>query len=98
MYGIETRKGSITLTGEVGAGKTTLINGLLNWLHRRGARIAFPFNSRRNSHHPLGFILAEFVAVPAGNILNLNTLLPPVLPNRKVHRFPRVHAESSNEK
>ena len=29
MYGIQTRKGFITLTGEVGTGKTTLVNRLL---------------------------------------------------------------------
>src|ERR1700730_17197060 len=33
-YGIETRKGFIPLTGEVGTGKTTLINKLLEWLHK----------------------------------------------------------------
>jgi type II secretory pathway predicted ATPase ExeA len=33
--GIETRKGFTTLTGEVGTGKTTLINSLLDWLFRR---------------------------------------------------------------
>ena len=35
MYGIQTRKGFITLTGEVGTGKTTLVNRLLDWLHLR---------------------------------------------------------------
>src|SRR2546422_2210185 len=34
MYGVQNRKGFITLTGEVGTGKTTLINRLLDWLHR----------------------------------------------------------------
>ena len=33
-YGIETRKGFILLTGEVGTGKTTLINKMLEWLHK----------------------------------------------------------------
>ncbi len=60
MYGIQTRKGFITLTGEVGTGKTTLINRLLDWLHHRKARTAFLFNSRMNSHQLLDFILAEF--------------------------------------
>ena len=60
MYGIQTRKGFITLTGEVGTGKTTLINRLLDWLHHRRARTAFLFNSRMNTSQLLDFILAEF--------------------------------------
>lgn len=60
MYGIQTRKGFITLTGEVGTGKTTLINRLLDWLHHRNTRTAFLFNSRMNSSQLFDFILAEF--------------------------------------
>jgi general secretion pathway protein A len=60
MYGIQTRKGFITLTGEVGTGKTTLINRLLEWLHHRKTRTAFLFNSRMNSSQLFDFILAEF--------------------------------------
>src|SRR5208283_2954054 len=60
MYGIQTRKGFITLTGEVGTGKTTLINRLLEWLHQRRARTAFLFNSRMNTNQLFDFILAEF--------------------------------------
>ena len=60
MYGIQTRKGFITLTGEVGTGKTTLVNRLLDWLHQRNARTAFLFNSRMNSNQLFDFILAEF--------------------------------------
>jgi general secretion pathway protein A len=60
MYGIQTRKGFITLTGEVGTGKTTLVNRLLDWLHHRRARTAFLFNSRMNTSQLFDFILAEF--------------------------------------
>src|SRR5450432_447491 len=60
MYGIQTRKGFITLTGEVGTGKTTLVNRLLDWLHHRRTRTAFLFNSRMNSTQLFDFILAEF--------------------------------------
>jgi general secretion pathway protein A len=63
MYGIQTRKGFITLTGEVGTGKTTLVNRLLDWLHHKKARTAFLFNSRMNSSQLFDFILAEF-AIP----------------------------------
>jgi len=60
MYGIENRKGIITLTGEVGTGKTTLINRLLEWLHERQTRTAFLFNSSMNANQLFDFILAEF--------------------------------------
>jgi type II secretory pathway predicted ATPase ExeA len=60
MYGVQNRKGFITLTGEVGTGKTTLINRLLDWLHQQRARTAFLFNSRMNTNQMLDFILAEF--------------------------------------
>jgi len=60
MYGIQTRKGFITLTGEVGTGKTTLVNRLLDWLHMRRTKTAFLFNSRMNSSQLFDFILAEF--------------------------------------
>ncbi len=43
-YGIQNRKGFILLTGEVGTGKTMLINQLLDWLRRLGAPTAFVFN------------------------------------------------------
>jgi general secretion pathway protein A len=60
MYGVQNRKGFITLTGEVGTGKTTLINRLLEWLHQRRIRTAFLFNSRMNTNQLFDFILAEF--------------------------------------
>jgi general secretion pathway protein A len=59
-YGVQNRKGFITLTGEVGTGKTTLINRLLDWLHGQKVRTAFLFNSRMNSSQLFDFILAEF--------------------------------------
>ncbi len=60
MYGIQTRKGIITLTGEVGTGKTTLVNRLLEWLHGHRTKTAFLFNSRMNSTQLFDFVLAEF--------------------------------------
>ncbi len=60
MYGIQSRKGFITLIGEVGTGKTTLINRLVDWLHQQRARTAFLFNSRMNTNQLFDFILAEF--------------------------------------
>jgi general secretion pathway protein A len=60
MYGVQNRKGFITLIGEVGTGKTTLVNRLLEWLHQREVRTAFLFNSRMNTNQLFDFILAEF--------------------------------------
>ena len=60
MYGVHNRKGFITLIGEVGTGKTTLINRLVEWLHQRRVRTAFLFNSRMNTNQMFDFILAEF--------------------------------------
>jgi general secretion pathway protein A len=60
MYGIRTRKGFVTLIGEVGTGKTTLVNRLLDWLNQQQVRTAFIFNTRVNTTQLLEFVLAEF--------------------------------------
>jgi type II secretory pathway predicted ATPase ExeA len=60
MYGIQTRKGFITLTGEVGTGKTTLLNRLLASLRTQRTKTAFLFNSRMNTSQLFDFVLAEF--------------------------------------
>ena len=60
MYGIQARKGIMTLVGEVGTGKTTLVNRLLDWLHQNATKTAFLFNSRINSAQLFDFVLAEF--------------------------------------
>src|SRR6266403_2788185 len=59
-YGIQTKKGILTLTGEVGTGKTTLVNRLLDWLNTQRTRTAFLFNSRMNSTQLFDFVLSEF--------------------------------------
>jgi len=59
-YGIQSRKGFITLTGEVGTGKTTLLNKLLDWLHEHSLATAFVFNSRLNVTQFLDFMMADF--------------------------------------
>jgi general secretion pathway protein A len=60
MYGIKTRRGFVTLIGEVGTGKTTLVNRLLDWLTQQQVRTAFIFNTRVNTTQLLEFVLAEF--------------------------------------
>jgi general secretion pathway protein A len=59
-YGIETRKGFILLTGEVGTGKTTLINRLLEWLHKERVSTAFVFNPRLSVSQFFDFMMTDF--------------------------------------
>lgn len=58
-YGIQSRKGFILLTGEVGTGKTTLINKLLEWLHRGNCPTAFIFNPRLSEDQFFDFMMAD---------------------------------------
>jgi type II secretory pathway predicted ATPase ExeA len=59
-YGIQSRKGFVMLTGEVGTGKTTLVNKLLEWLRVQQVATAFIFNSRLNTMQFLDFVMADF--------------------------------------
>jgi len=59
-YGIQSRKGFVLLTGEVGTGKTTLINKLLEWLQTQRVATAFVFNSKLNADQFLDYMMADF--------------------------------------
>jgi len=73
-YGIQARKGFITLTGEVGTGKTTLLNKLLDWLHEQSLATAFMFNSRLNVTQFLDFMMADF-GIPCDTRLKSQVLI-----------------------
>jgi len=73
-YGIQARKGLVLLTGEVGTGKTTLLNRLLDWLHEQQAPTAFIFNSHLEISHLFDFIMADF-GVPFDARLKDNALM-----------------------
>lgn len=60
LYGINTRKGFVTLIGEVGTGKTTILNVTLKWLEEQPVRSAILVNSRITCTQLLEYILAEF--------------------------------------
>jgi general secretion pathway protein A len=48
IYGVQSRKGFIVLTGEVGTGKTTMLECLRDFLESQFVQFAFIFNSRIN--------------------------------------------------
>lgn len=59
-YGIQNRRGFVLLTGEVGTGKTTLVNKLLEWLRRESVATAFIFNPRLSVSQFFDFMMADF--------------------------------------
>ena len=59
-YGIESRKGFVMLTGEVGTGKTTLLNKLLRFLRAKGLSTAYVFNPRLKVMEFLQYMMADF--------------------------------------
>lgn len=48
IYGVHSRKGFVVLTGEVGTGKTTMLECLRDYLESQYVEFAFIFNSRIN--------------------------------------------------
>jgi len=59
-YGVEHRKGFVLLTGEVGTGKTTLLNKLLEGLRQSRVATAFIFNPRLSANQFLQFTMGDF--------------------------------------
>ncbi len=74
VYGVQNRKGLILLTGEVGTGKTMLVNYLLDWLRQKKTPTAFIFNSHLSVNHLFDFILTDF-GIPVDFKLKSNMLL-----------------------
>lgn len=60
IYGIEERKGFIEITGEIGAGKTTICRALLNRLREKNTRTSVIFNSSLPEMQLLEAILIDF--------------------------------------
>lgn len=59
-YGVNRRKGFILLTGDVGTGKTTILNVFLRWLQARGASTAFIFNPHLKPDDFIDLMLLDF--------------------------------------
>ncbi len=64
-YGVRTRKGFVMLTGEVGTGKTTLLNRLLRILRAKGESTAYIFNPMLSVSEFVEYMLADFGIVCA---------------------------------
>jgi general secretion pathway protein A len=64
-HGIESRKGFVVLTGEVGTGKSLLIRSFLDAMQGKSIRYAYVFNPRLSPDDFLAYILSDFGLQPA---------------------------------
>ena len=74
IHGIQTRKGFVLLIGEVGTGKTTVLNKLLEWCCQERIATAFLFNPRLSEAEFFDFMLADF-GIPCDSTMKSRTLL-----------------------
>ena len=85
-YGIQNRKGLILLTGEVGTGKTMMINQLLDWLRQLRTPTAFVFNSNLGEGDLFNLMACDFgISTEANDRSNL-----PIRLNRWLHESYRA--------
>ena len=61
-YGVNSRKGFVLLTGEVGTGKTTLVNKMLERLRQQQMATAYIFNPLLTVPEFLDYMMADFGA------------------------------------
>jgi general secretion pathway protein A len=59
-YGVTKQKGFVLLTGDVGTGKTTLLNVFVQWLEQHQAATAFVFNPRLRPDDFIDFMMNDF--------------------------------------
>jgi len=72
LYGIESRKGFVTLVGEAGTGKTTLLKRVVEEIEAQ-ARVVFVFNPAVSFEELLEFICSE-LGIPAEGSKRLNLI------------------------
>jgi len=60
MFGIESRRGLLVLTGEAGTGKTTLMRHFLHWLKDRQFSSSYIFHSHLDPRDLFEFVLRDF--------------------------------------
>ena len=66
LYGIERRKGFVVVTGEVGTGKTLLVQCLLRWLAKNHISFSHVFHTRLSPNEFLQYVLADLGLPTAG--------------------------------
>jgi general secretion pathway protein A len=66
IYGIQERQGLITVVGDVGTGKTTILNTAFEWLSQK-TKVAYLSNFDLNFEEMLKSILYELALVSAGD-------------------------------
>lgn len=74
IYGILQRRGFILMTGEVGTGKTMILNMFLEWLNRSKVKNVFVFNPRLNAVEFLDFVMSDF-GIPCDSDLKSQKLI-----------------------
>ncbi len=79
-YGVQSRKGFVLLTGEVGTGKTTIINRLLEWSRTQSMLTAYIFNPCLDVQDFFEVMMSEFGIAANGSskgklLLNFNQWL-----------------------
>jgi type II secretory pathway predicted ATPase ExeA len=77
---IQARKGLMVISGDVGTGKTTLLNYLIQWLQRQKTSTAFIFNPGLQVRELFDLMLSGFAIPPAfggsaSSLLRLNQWL-----------------------
>lgn len=85
-YGLETKKGFIQLTGEIGSGKTTIIRSLLKNLHKE-VKTAYIVNPKLTFNQLFRMILSQFSIITQDSTKSKDQLL------NKFHRYLLDQAE-----
>ncbi len=73
IYGIKEREGFVTVVGEVGTGKTTVIRSYLNSAYRKQILPVFIFNSKITFHELMQAFLSE-IGIASEEILRARTV------------------------
>src|SRR5579863_772179 len=60
IYGVQSRKGFIVLSGEVGTGKSTMLECLRNFLNAQQVEFAYVFNSRLTANQFFEMVAYDF--------------------------------------